>query len=112
MVLFDYNSLYPAVLAKMFPDPKLRRQAEAILYRYGAGESPHEPDRVCLAVLKLAGRDLEAMKINVGFALTDYLDVLAWAEFPNAIKIDSWGLPAGSPEKNKLNAADKRHYQE
>jgi hypothetical protein len=63
-------------------------------------------------VLKLAGRDLEAIKINVGFALTDYRDVLAWAEYPNATKSDSWRLPAGSPEKNKLNAADKRHYQE
>jgi hypothetical protein len=110
--MFDYNSLYPAVLAAMFPDPKLRRQADAILDGYGSDGSDREPERVHLAILKLAGPDLEAIKRNVGYALTDYRDVLAWAEYPNAIKNHSWRLADGSPEKIRLNAADRRQYQD
>ena len=110
--MFDYDTLYPAVLARMFPDHKLRQQVEAILSRYGKDGVDREPKRVRLAVLKLAGRDLEAIKMNLGFALGDYRDVLAWAEYPKAIKSNSWRLPAGSPEKKKLNLADKRQYQE
>ena len=110
-VMFDYQALYPAVLAARFPDRNLRRQVEAILDGYGGDGSNHKPTRVRLAVLKLAGRDLEAIKRNVGYALTDYRDVLAWAEYPQAMKKDSWRLPAGSPEKMKLNADDRHQYQ-
>ena len=110
--MFDFDTLYPAVLAKMFPDPTVRRQVQDILNRYGAEGYHHEPIRVRLAILKLAGPDLEAIRTNFGYALTDYRDVLAWAEYPNAIKSDSWRIPDGSPEKIRINNADQRQYQE
>ena len=109
--MFDYEVLYPAVLVAMFPDPKIRRQAEVILNGYGADGSAREPRRVRLAVLKLAGRDLEALQKNVSYAITDYRDVLAWAEYPEAIRSNSWRLPDGSPEKLRLNEADRRQYE-
>ncbi len=110
--MFDYEKLYPNVLVAMFPDPRIRQQAKTILYRYGSEDTDKEPVRVRLALLKLAGRDLEALKINVSYALTDYRDVLAWAEYPNAVKSDSWRLPDGSPEKKRINDADQDQYQE
>jgi len=76
--MYDYEKLYPDVLVAMFPDPQVRRQVEVILHRYSSEGSEQEPELVRLAVLKLAGRDLEAIKIHVGYALTDYRDVLAW----------------------------------
>ena len=109
--MFDYDLLYPVILVKIFPDPILRRQCELILDRYGSEAYHHEPSRVRLAILKLAGCDLKAIQKNVGYALIDYRDVLAWAEYPQAIRNNSWRLPDDSPEKRQLDRADLGQYQ-
>lgn len=110
--MYDYATLYPEILDKLFPDPTVRRQVEATLDQYGSEEAHLEVRRVRLAVLKLAGRDLEAIKRNVDYACIDYRDVLAWAKYPNAMRVPSWRLPEDSPEKKQITTADRRQYQD
>lgn len=56
--------------------------AMAMLLEYGAETWQPEPDRVRLAVLKLADRDLGQLRYHVDMAKRDYRDVLAFAEYP------------------------------
>ena len=95
-------------LTALFPDLEQRATAEAELGRYGVGDHEPEAERVRLAVLKLAGGDLERLRINVRAAKGDYRDVLAWAEFPGQIKANSWRLPA--EEREQLIQADLAQY--
>jgi hypothetical protein len=95
-------------LELLFPDPDQRASAEAELGRYGIGDHEPEAERVRLAVLKLAGDDLERLRSNVRAAKGDYRDVLAWAEYPAQIKADSWRLP--DDERERLVQADLAQY--
>ena len=53
-----------------------------------------EGERVALACLKLAGGDPAALQNCVNAALTDYRDILAWAESPRQMRLG----PAASAE--------------
>jgi hypothetical protein len=65
-------------------------------------------EQMRLAILKLAGDDLDRLRSNVRAAKGDYRDVLAWAEYPAQIKADSWRLPEG--ERERLKQADLAQY--
>ncbi|MFZ5569721.1 MAG: hypothetical protein ACOZF0_04925 [Thermodesulfobacteriota bacterium] len=94
-------------VADLFPDPQQQEQAHAVLSEYGKEASDLEPDRVRLAILKLAGADLECLKETTVSAKRDYRDILAWAEYPNQTIARS--LPDG-PKKQKMIQTDLEQY--
>jgi hypothetical protein len=53
-----------------------------LLTRYGSDPSHREVDRVHRAVIVLSQSDLERVGHFVEVALTDYRDVIMWAEYP------------------------------
>ena len=104
----DFAEHLEQKLALLFPDLDQRASAEVELGRYGIGDHEPEAERVRLAILKLAGDDLDRLRSNVRAAKGDYRDVLAWAEYPAQIKADSWRLPEG--ERERLKQADLAQY--
>jgi phage tail protein X len=104
----DWSQHLEQKLAMLFPDLDRRASAEAELGRYGVGDHEPEIERVRLAVLKLAGDDLDRLRSNVRAAKGDYRDVLAWAEYPAQMKSDSWRLPEA--ERQRLQEADQAQY--
>lgn len=57
-----------------------RSEVLAILDQYGAEPHEREPERVRLAIVRLAARDREMLPKLVYAAKYDHRDVLAWAE--------------------------------
>lgn len=106
--MVDDRLILARKLNTLFPDKSCREQAAAILSRYGEQPNERERFRVQLAVLKLAGDDLEKIAAYTTRAKEDYRDVLAWAEYPMQSK--HWSIPEG-PEKDRLRQADRDAYQ-
>lgn len=69
------------VIARDFPNIDAKT-VKAALEQYGSEPWHNEPLRVRMACLKLADGDLARLEKYVADALTDYRDVLAWAEYP------------------------------
>jgi len=68
-----------------------------------------EPDRVCLAVLKLADGDMVELKRQINVGRSDWRDVLGPAEYPKGIKRVRDTLSA--EEKQKITDQDWQQYQ-
>lgn len=66
-----------------------------------------EGERVAVACLKLAESDLVKLKECASAALTDYRDILAWAEFPRQMRL---GPRATSEEQQSARLADAEEY--
>ena len=96
-------------LQAMFPGAQTREKAEATLATYGLESHEKEPERVRLAILRLAGDDINQVEKYTNNARQDYRDVLSWAEYPRQSK--QWDLPDGS-EKEKIKAADREEYEQ
>ncbi len=108
----DHDALLPRILAKLFPEARERTQAEALLAAYGREEHHREIARVRVAVLKLAGADLERIALHTKVADQDYRDVLSGAEYPNHTG-RWWVLPKSDPDRYRaLVEADARQYRE
>ena len=82
-----------------------------LLNEYGAEEWHRETDRVRLAVLKLANRDLQQLRYWIEQARSDYRDVLAPAEYPMYGK--KWGRMdrLTEEEQKKIINADWAQYE-
>ena len=96
-------------LQSMFPDDFTRRRVRKILLDYGRGAHEREPDRVRLAILKLAGAELRSVEKYTGYARDDYRTILAWAEYPRQAR--QWVMP-DAEEKRKLSEADLTEYED
>ncbi len=105
---YDEKELLFQKLATLFPNPQENDQAGNILSDYGTEASELEPDRVRLAILKLAGADIACLKETTTSAKRDHRDVLAWAEYPNQTIARS--LPDG-PRKKKMIQMDLEQYK-
>jgi hypothetical protein len=81
-----------------------RDAANAILAPVIASSEGH---RVAVACLKLAGGSLKELKECAQAALTDYRDVLAWAEYPRQMRLD---VRANSEQKAAARRADAQEY--
>lgn len=103
------KTLLECKLAAMFPDAFTRRRVHRILQNYGNQRHEREPDRVRLAILKLAGADLQSVEKYTGYACADYRDVIAWAEYPRQAR--QWEMPAGDA-KQKMIEADLAEYED
>jgi hypothetical protein len=86
-------------------------EADGLLHeldRYGSREDDREVARVQLAILKLSDGDPELLRHNVGAALTDYRDVLAWAEYPEELDAG----PGRPPEEvAEIRRRDRAQYE-
>jgi len=106
----EQEKLLDWVLVALFPDPEEREKARKLLEGYGAEEFHREASRVRVAVLKLAGRDLERIEYYTGHACIDYRDVLAMAEYPEQLR-------HSFPEKTdpegyaRIMENDRRQYE-
>jgi hypothetical protein len=98
------------VVRRDFP-PEQVRSVLTVLNEYGAEEWQREPDRVRLAVLKLANRDLQQLRYWVEQAKCDFRDVLGPAEYPLYGK--KWGRMdrATEEEQEKIINADWAQYE-
>ena len=79
---------------------------------YGTDAGHREPDRVHLAILKLAVGNLERVRSEIENAKRDYRDVLGAAEYPGYMKrlFRIQDLP--SAECQRIIEADWRQYQD
>lgn len=95
------------VVRRDFP-PEQVAEALAVLAQYRDGENA----RVRLAVLKLAGGDLAALRREVAVACTDYRDVLAPAEYDRYLTAVPGPETLPEAEEAAVIEADWREYQE
>jgi hypothetical protein len=109
-MLPDLQSILDRKLRALFPEEGVRAEAEALLASYGPEAHHREAERVRLAVLKLSGADLKALKANVGLARRDYRDVLMMAEYPSQAAHPTWRMAPDSPELKALVEEDRRQY--
>lgn len=98
-------------LAEAFPSEDLRDAARARLMRYGRQDWHREPERVRLAILKLAGSDLVAIDRRVAAAGVDYRDILAEAEYPAYSKLPP-GIDSSSPAAQAAIRSDKQQFMD
>ncbi|HEY2572879.1 MAG TPA: hypothetical protein VGH65_02380 [Verrucomicrobiaceae bacterium] len=83
-----------------------------MLAEYGPESWHREVDRVRLAILKLAGGNVEKLRQEIEVAKRDYRDVLAPAEYPNHGKYPL-GVNKLPPEEQRcIIESDWRQYQD
>lgn len=85
-------------------------EADALLQeleRYGRREGDREVNRVQLAILKLSSGKTELLRHYVAVALTDYRDVLAWAEYPEQMEA---GFGLSPQEEAEIRRRDRAQY--
>jgi hypothetical protein len=84
----------------------------SILDEYGGEDWHPEPDRVRMAVLKLAGGKFDQLRMHIEAAKMDFRDVLSEAEYPLYTKkwfhIDK--LPEA--ERQQIIDSDWKQYQD
>ena len=97
------------VIARDFK-PEERSLATEELARYRLAGNKEVPARVQLAVLKLAAGDLERLRMNVEVALADFRDVIASAEYPRCLRVDSLGSLSWLA-RSRLYGADWKEYK-
>jgi hypothetical protein len=99
------------VLSKIehvFPESE-RAAVLQVLDRYGLGPNEPERERVQLAILKVCGGDQEQLRLALDNAKSDFRDVLAWAEYPGAMR--NMG-PSSADSSSKLARIDEEDRQQ
>lgn len=99
-----WEEILDTKLAQLFPAAVDRSAANALLAPVLAG--PEGP-RVAVGCLKLAGNSLKELKACTETALTDYRDILAWAEYPRQMQL---GVKATPEQKTAARRADTQEY--
>jgi hypothetical protein len=96
------------IVRRDFP-PSQHDNALAILQEYG-GDGHRGAERVRLAALKLANKNLKQLRYWVEQAKLDYRDVLAPAEYPKYMR---WGNveTASEQEQRKVIDSDSAQYE-
>lgn len=92
---------------QMFPD-EAPDDIMAILDLYGTEPHEAERERVHLGILKLSQGSVERLREDVGTAKQDFRDILAYAEYPNQMRTDSWKLDAAAAKV--LRGQDRKQY--
>ena len=76
------------------------------------GDQDQGRARVQLAILKLSEGDPEKLRSFVDVALTDYRDVLAWAEYPGQMRTGATAFNSSEKEMQDIQKKDQDQYQE
>ena len=82
----------------------------SILHAYGSEDWHREVDRVRLAVLKLAGGDRQGLTRHIETAKMDYRDVLAYAEYPDYMRMVPPSGDFSEKEKERIIQSDWEQY--
>lgn len=97
-------------MVALFPDLREREKALKALEHYGTEEFHREASRVRLAVLKMAGSNLERIDYYTELACIDYRDILALAEYPEQMQHPP--LEKKDPERHaRMVENDRRQYE-
>lgn len=80
-----------------------------ILDLYGKESHEQGKARVQIAILKLSGGDLENLRAYVEIAISDYRDVLAYAEYPEEMSKNTWKM-SDKEEVNRIQERDRQQY--
>lgn len=108
--MVDYHGILQRKLHLLFPERAAREAIRDELEQYGREAHEREPDRVRLAVLRIAGSDPDAVATWVAVARRDYRDVLAAAEYPAQLAAPTWKLAA--VERAALARSDFEQYRQ
>jgi hypothetical protein len=82
-----------------------------ILDLYGVESYERERDRVQLAILKLCEGSQEKLLHYLDVAKNDYRDVLAWAEYPDAMRLSVAETDAlDTQSRRELEERDRQQY--
>jgi hypothetical protein len=99
-------------VAQYWPDVD-PREIMNILDEYGVESSERGRARVHLAILKLSEGQRDRLEEIVGMAKRDYRDVLAYAEYPEEMRIGFVGMSQLSPEEAQaIRQRDRKQYLE
>ncbi len=100
----EYNKdLILAKIKQTFPNEEPEK-----IFSILNNSSERNEERTQLAVLKLSEGDLENLHQSLEAAEADRRDVLAWAEYPEEMKNDTWKMDA--EEVKKIRAKDRQQY--
>lgn len=106
----EYEKIYPTILSKLFPEQELKDRAESIMSEYGTERFHREIFRVKVAILKVAGSNLEEITRATDIACCDYRDIMCMTEYPN--QSGKWRLKEKNPQKyKKLVQKDSDQYE-
>jgi hypothetical protein len=107
----DHAKLLSWIMIALFPNELERKRVEKVLKKHGTGDYYREA-RVGLAVLKLAGTQLERIEYYIGQADVDYRDVLAMAEYPGQMR-QPYSLKEEDPDRYaQIMEEDRKQYEE
>lgn len=90
-------------LAALFGNEQDRNAARDLLATLS---KVNESERVAMACLKLSGGDLTRLERTVGSAITDYRDILAWAEYPRQMRLGASAPPADQARARREDMED------
>jgi hypothetical protein len=99
------------VVRRDFPAERFA-EVMAMLNEYGVEDWQREPDRVRLAVLKLAGGSMERLRNEIGAAKADYRDVLGPAEYPGYGKRARGRRKLSTDEEQRIIDNDWKQYRD
>jgi hypothetical protein len=98
-------------LQGLYPELSKRRAALNELLRYGGSRNEPEPERVRLAVLKLAGSHLVELKKMVDGAKEDWEDVVSWAERPRETRCQLANRKLHENQRQKIQKEDQDEWE-
>lgn len=96
------------IIQREFPTEQFKK-AMSVLSEYGTEDWQRGVNRVRLAVLKLAGGDLQALRREIDIAKSDYRDVLASAEYPVYMKKVP---PSGKLDEDELERIIRADWEQ
>ncbi len=102
MAGYDKN-LILAKIKQTFPNEELEK-----IFSILNNSSERNDQHTQLAVLKLSEGNLENLYYALEAAKSDWRDVLAWAEYPEEMKNDTWKMDA--EEVEKIRERDRQQY--
>jgi hypothetical protein len=109
--MVEYKVILKNVLEKLFPSPDELEKVNEVLGKYGGASWQPEGDRVRLAILKLAGKNLEQIQYYTLQACRDYRNILASAESPN--QMANPYIRKNDPDRfAELVEEDKKQYRD
>lgn len=98
-------ALVKQLVRRLF-DASERAAVMRLLEQYGEPDS--RPYRVRVAILKLSDGRLDQLETYVRLAQQDFRDVLAEAEYPEALRQPMWRLPAEAARR--IREADRAQF--
>ena len=100
-----------AIVARLWPTADIEEIMD-LLDEYGVESHEKGQPRVQLAILKLSEGERERLPNLVRMAKRDYRDVLAYAEYPEAMRIGPKKMrQLSTKEAQALRQRDKRQYK-